>query len=160
MGLRGGRINSFVHFSLKAYSGAVSIWLLTLIFYTSAKGWPSQALKDLRLWRTACVIYVTINWWNSNAHCCWICSFRKISKIIGPSIPQNHLKTDISMWDTLYLIEKNFWNIRLKPRICKNFEITKTVYVFKQNKMLFQHVPGDFFDLIHKYMRTIIIPIE
>ena len=117
-------------------------------------------VRSITMWRTACVIYVTINWWNSNAHCCWICSFRKISKIIGPSIPQNHLKTDISMWDTLYLIEKNFWNIRLKPRICKNFEITKTVYVFKQNKMLFQHVPGDFFDLIHKYMRTIIIPIE
>ena len=141
--------------------------LKTLIFWV--RSWNSKlnfgslqtwGCGGQRLWRTACVIYVTINWWNSNAHCCWICSFRKISKIIDPSIPQNHLKTDISMWDTLYLIEKNFWNIRLKPRICKNFEITKTVYVFKQNKMLFQHVPGDFFDLIHKYMRTIIIPNE
>ena len=28
----------------------------------------------------------------------------KISKFFDPSTPQNHFKTDISMWDTLYLL--------------------------------------------------------
>ena len=58
--------------------------------------------SDLRLWRTGCAIYVQIDCWNSNVQCCWTCLQRKISKIIDPSTPQNHLLLDISMWDTLY----------------------------------------------------------
>ena len=58
--------------------------------------------SDLRLWRTGYVIYVKIDWWNSNAHYSRTCLQRKINKIIGPSIPQNHLQSHISMWDTLY----------------------------------------------------------
>ena len=61
--------------------------------------------SDLRLWRTGCAIYVKIDWWNSNVQCCWTCLQRKISKIIDPSTPQNHLLLFISMWDTLYHIE-------------------------------------------------------
>ena len=36
-------INNSADFSLKA---AVEIWLLTLMYHTSAKGWPSQPLKE------------------------------------------------------------------------------------------------------------------
>ena len=61
--------------------------------------------SDLRLWRTSFAINVKIDWWNSNVQCCWTCLQRKISKIIDPSIPQNHLLSDISMWDTLYIPE-------------------------------------------------------
>ena len=33
------------------------------------------------------------------------------------------------LWQKIVLeIEKNFWNSRLKPRICKIFEITRTIY--------------------------------
>ena len=39
----------------------------------------------------------------SNAHCFWTCLQRKINKIIDHSTPQNHLLSDISMWDTLYV---------------------------------------------------------
>ena len=60
--------------------------------------------SDLRLWRTGYVIYVKIDWWNSNAHCSRTCLQRKINKIIDPSTPQNHLQSHISMWDTLYYI--------------------------------------------------------
>ena len=34
---KGGKINNFVDFSLKAYSGALGIWLLSLIFHTASK---------------------------------------------------------------------------------------------------------------------------
>ena len=57
--------------------------------------------SDLRLWRTGYVIYVKIDWWNSNAHYSRTCLQRKFNKIIDPSIPQNHLQSHISMWDTL-----------------------------------------------------------
>ena len=46
MVLRGRRINNFVDFSSNTCSGAMGIWLLTLIFHTSAKGWPPQPLKE------------------------------------------------------------------------------------------------------------------
>ena len=46
MVLRGRRINNFVDFSLKSCSVAAGIWLLTLIFHKSAKGWPPQPLKE------------------------------------------------------------------------------------------------------------------
>ena len=39
----------------------------------------------------------------SNAHYHWTCLQRKINKIFDPSTPHSHLKTDISMQDTLYL---------------------------------------------------------
>ena len=39
----------------------------------------------------------------SNAHCSWTYLQRKINKIIDPSLPQNHLQSHISMWDTLYV---------------------------------------------------------
>ena len=46
MVLRARRVNDFVDFSLKACSGVMGILLLTLIFHTSAKGWPLQPLKE------------------------------------------------------------------------------------------------------------------
>ena len=46
MVLRGRRIKNFVDLSLKACSVAMGILLLTLIFHTSAKGWPPQPLKE------------------------------------------------------------------------------------------------------------------
>ena len=58
--------------------------------------------SDLRLWRTGYVIYVKNDWWISNAQHSRTCLQRKINKIVDPSIPQNHLQSHISMWDTLY----------------------------------------------------------
>ena len=56
--------------------------------------------------------------------------------------------------------EKNFWNIRLKPRIWKFFEITKTIYVFKQffKQNAFSTCSWRFL-WYNTYMRTIIIQI-
>ena len=141
MVLRGRRINNFVDFSC---SGAVDIWLLTLIFHTSAKGWPPQPsdifgilfwsgakvnnflrfshLESLFLWDWSLKIQFFYDIWHplfqrlwrpafgtcmkhkgqkSKAHCSWTCLQRIINKIIDHSTPQNHLQSQISMWDTL-----------------------------------------------------------
>ena len=47
-----------------------NINFLGRIMKSQVQFWHPSAL---RLWRTACVIYVKIDWWNSNAHCCWTC---------------------------------------------------------------------------------------
>ena len=82
--------------------------------------------SDLRLWRNRCVIYVKIDWWNSNAHCPWTCLQRKISKNIDPSTPQNHWLSDISKWGTLWLgrifsilktMARRSWLAYIKPLI-------------------------------------------
>ena len=85
--------------------------------------------SDLRLWRTGYVIYVKIDWWNSNAHCSKTCLQRKINKIIDPSIPQSHLQSHISMWDTLYLVfecsKKSCKKSSRRPPKDRDFENTK-----------------------------------
>ena len=44
-------------------------------------------------------------WWNTNAQPSWRCINRKISKIFNPSMPQSHLLSHSSIWDTLYVRE-------------------------------------------------------
>ena len=76
--------------------------------------------SDWRLWRTDCVIYVKIDWWNSNAHCFWERLHIKIKKIIDPSTPQNHLLLDISMRDTLYVSTNENVTLQILYLPCAN----------------------------------------
>ena len=61
------------------------------------------------------------------------------------------------LWEKIVLvIEKNFWNSRLKARISKHFEINRKIHSNRErykynfwNRMIFLLVPGGFSDLIH-----------
>ena len=93
-------LNSIIKWLETSYFVVFKTWFFSVrIMKFQVQLWHPS---DLRLWRTGYVIYVKNDWWISNAHCSRTCLQRKINKIFDPSIPQNHLQSHISMWDTLY----------------------------------------------------------
>ena len=92
-----------------------SIILFIFLWRHVQKQWAYDIWHSLfqRLWRPAFGTFMKYKGQKSNAHCSWTCLQRKINKIIDPSTPQNHLLSDISMWDTLYLVisELAIWSM-------------------------------------------------
>ena len=63
----------------------------------------------------------------SNAHSSWTCLQRKINEIMDPSIPQNHLLLDISMWGTLFCFVR--FHLIAEPAIAKSLLFASKRYV-------------------------------
>ena len=72
--------------------------------------------------------------------------------IILPSMVFCYQNCSELLWETnVLVIKKNFWNSRPRPRICKIFEITRTIYSNSERSEQFlvtDLVPGGFSYLI------------